>query len=180
MHRRTVIRNVLAFSAGAALIPSCVHDEGKASIPLKNISVTGNQEKMLESLSETIVPKTTTPGAKELSTHLFILMMVDDCLNKESQQKFMRGLVQFEELSIKKSGTGFLASGPAQKAALLTDIEAKKGVSEDVQSFYGTVKRFTVQGFVSSQYFLTKIQPYEMIPGRYHGCVPVKKTSAHG
>ena len=162
MHRRTVIRNVLAFSAGAALIPSCVHDEGKASIPLKNISVTGNQEKMLVSLSETI------------------LMMVDDCLNKESQQKFMRGLVQFEELSKKKSGTGFLASGPAQKAALLTDIEAKKGVSEDVQSFYGTVKRFTVQGFVSSQYFLTKIQPYEMIPGRYHGCVPVKKTSAHG
>jgi len=180
MHRRTVIRNVLAFSAGAVLIPSCVHDEGKASIPLKNISITGDQEKLLESLSETIIPKTSTPGAKDLSAHLFMLMMVDECLNRENQQKFIRGLAQFEELSKKRSGTGFITSTPAQKAALLTDIEAKKEVSEEVQAFYGTVKRFTVQSFVSSQYFLTKIQPYEMIPGRFHGCVPVKTNSAHG
>jgi len=180
MHRRTVIRNVLAFSAGAVLIPSCIHDEGKATIPLKNISITGDQEKMLESLSESIIPKTSTPGAQELSSHLFMLMMVDDCLNKENQQKFMSGMVQFEELSKKRYGAGFLAITPAQKTSLLTDIEAKKDVSEEIQAFYGTAKRFTVQSFTSSQYFLTKIQPYEMIPGRFHGCVPVKTSSAHG
>jgi Gluconate 2-dehydrogenase subunit 3 len=180
MNRRTVIRNVLAFSAGAILVPSCMHDEGRVSISLKNISITGEQEKLLQSLSETIIPTTATPGAKELSSHLFMLMMVDDCMNKENQGKFTRGLAQFDEFSKKKSGTGFVASSPAQKAALLTEIESKKDIPEDLRVFYGTAKRFTIQSFVSSQYFLTKIQPYEMIPGRYHGCVPVKTKTAHG
>ena len=180
MHRRTVIRNVLAFSAGTLLIPSCVHEKGSASIPLKNISITGDQEQLLASLSETIIPKTSTPGAKDLSAHLFMLMMIDDCLNKEQQQKFMKGLGEFEEMSKKKTGGGFADATSAQKAALLTDIEAKKDVSDNVQFFYSTASRFTIQSFVTSQYFLTKIQPYEMVPGRYHGCVPVKTTSHHG
>ena len=131
----------------------------------------------MEDLTETIIPKTSTPGAKDLSSHLFVLMMVDDCQSKENQQKFLKGLDQFEALSQKQSGTSFIESTPIQKTALLTAVEGKKDIPEELSTFYGMTKRLTIQHFTSSQYFLTKIQVYEMVPGRYHGCVPVKATS---
>ncbi|MBS1596963.1 MAG: gluconate 2-dehydrogenase subunit 3 family protein [Bacteroidetes bacterium] len=177
MNRRTVIKNFLVFSAGATLIPSCMHEETKSSILLKNIKINGDQEKMISELSEAIIPKTDTPGAKDLSSHLFVLMMVDDCATKEDQQKFMAGMNQFEALAKKDYGNSFATCTSSQKNELLKKIENKKEVSEKISSFYATTKRLTIQSFTSSQYFLTKVQVYEMIPGRYHGCVPVKNNS---
>jgi len=177
MNRRTVIRNVLFFSAGAVLVPSCVHEEGKSTIPLKNISLSGDQEKLMESLTETIIPKTSTPGANDLSAHLFVLMMVDECQPKDNQQKFMKGMSQFEALAKKQTGNNFAECTAVQKATMLGDIENKKDTPEELAAFYNITKRLTIQSFTSSQYFLTKIQVYEMAPGRYHGCVPVKATS---
>ena len=57
MNRRTALRNVVIISAGASLLPSCLSKD-KVSIPLKNISLTGSQEKMLAELadSEGIIP----------------------------------------------------------------------------------------------------------------------------
>ena len=180
MKRRTLIRNFVVFTAGAALLPSCAEQETKATIPLKNISISGEQEKLLEALSETIIPRTATPGAKDLASHLFVLMMVDDCFNAEERQKFVKGLTQFDEMARKKSGTNFVRSSPEQKKALLSEIESKKGISPELLAFYAASKRLTIQSFTSSQYYLTKIQVYEMVPGRYHGCVPVKNNSNHG
>ena len=177
MNRRTVIKNFLVFSAGAALIPSCLHEDSKAPILLKNIKVSGDQERMLAELAETIIPKTNTPGAKDISSHLFILMMVDDCYATADQQKFMKGMEQFEAMSKKDSGESFLQSSAMQKKELLKKIESKKDVPEEVVAFYETTKRLTIQSFTSSKYFLTNIQVYELIPGRFHGCVPVKNNS---
>jgi hypothetical protein len=39
--------------------------------------------------------------------------------------------------------------------------------------FFNTTKGLTIQSYIASEYFLTKVQVYELIPGRYHGCVPV-------
>ena len=36
----------------------------------------------------------------------------------------------------------------------------------------------TLQAFTGSQYYLTKVRVYEMAPGRFHGCVPVKAAKA--
>jgi hypothetical protein len=44
----------------------------------------------------------------------------------------------------------------------------------DVNFFYATVKRLTILAYSSSQYFLTKVQVYELVPGRWQGCIPVK------
>jgi hypothetical protein len=177
MNRRTVIKNFLVFSAGAALIPSCMHEEGKSSILLKHIKVNGDLEKMLAELSETIIPKTNSPGAKDLSSHLFVLMMVDDCYTTNDQQKYIRGLGQFDAFAKKNYGDSFLECTPAQKKELLKKIENKNDVPEEIASFYAITKRLTIQSFTSSKYFLTNVQVYEMIPGRFHGCVPVKNNS---
>jgi len=176
MNRRSVIKNFLFVSAGMSLIPACMHDKGKASFLLKNINVNGDQEKMLADLTETIIPKTNTPGANDLSSHLFVMMMVDDCFKKEDQQKFVKGMAAFEDLTKKRCNNTFTDCTPAQKKELLTDIEKKNNIPDDVTAFYNITKRLTIQSFTSSQYYLTKVQVYELVPGRWHGCVPVKTT----
>ncbi len=84
MTRREALRNCFIITVGTALLPSCMQKD-KASVALKNLEVNTDQEKLIAELSETIIPKTDTPGAKDVYAHLFVLKMVDDCYEKKDQ-----------------------------------------------------------------------------------------------
>jgi hypothetical protein len=172
--RRSALKQLLYVSAGMAILPACLQHTSRTSLTLKNISVDGDQEKMLAELVETIIPATTTPGAKELSAHLFTLIMMDDCYKKEDQQRWLTGMKAFEQASKKLNGHTFLDSTPAQREALLTALEAAKDDKDDATFFYRGAKHLTIQAYTSSKYFLTKVNIYELVPARYHGCVPLK------
>jgi gluconate 2-dehydrogenase subunit 3-like protein len=169
--RRTAIRQLTILSAGAALLPSCLHPHARPSASLKNFTITGDQEKLLEELTATLIPTDTTPGARDVSAHLFVLKMVDDCSPKTDQEKFMKGLASFDEAFRPVSGRTFAEASPAEREVLLTSIESKKIPGEELNFFYSTTKRLTIQAYTSSQFFLTKVQVYELVPGRWHGCV---------
>jgi hypothetical protein len=177
VNRRSAIKQFLFISAGVVLIPSCMQDKSKSAILLRNMSIDADQEKLLEELSETIIPKTSTPGAKDVSAHLFVLKMLDDCYKKEDQEKFIRGLGQFEDLAKKKLSHSFLKSTVEERESLLNDIENRKEQNEDLAFFYYNVKSLTIRGYTTSQYYLTNVQVYELVPSRYHGCVPVSKAN---
>lgn len=172
--RRTAIKQFLFISAGAAIIPSCMQDTGKASVILKNISINGDEEKMLAEVAETIIPKTDTPGAKDISAHLFALKMIDDCTSREDQQKFLSGMKAFADNAKKKNGKSFIESDAAQKDALIADLDKIKDGKDDVSFFYGTMKRYTVQAYTTSKFYMTTVHVYKMLPGKFQGCVPVK------
>lgn len=58
-------------------------------------------------LCETILPATDTPGAKDLSAHLFVLKMIDDCYKKDHQQQFSNGLKDFKDKTKQDFDKGF-------------------------------------------------------------------------
>jgi Gluconate 2-dehydrogenase subunit 3 len=175
VNRRTAIRQFLFVSAGVTLLPSCFHDQPRSSVLLSHFTITGDQEKLLAELAGTIVPTGATPGASDTSAHLFALKMLDDCYTKEQQQKFLKGLQQLDDASLAASGHRFAEAGPAERTMLLTGIESKKGSGTELDYCYREMKRLTIQAYTSSQFFLTKVRVYELVPGRWHGCVPVKK-----
>ncbi|PWT74537.1 MAG: hypothetical protein C5B59_10990 [Bacteroidetes bacterium] len=174
MNRRAVLRNILLFSAGSVILPSCLHEKTKSSILLRNLQLSSDDEELMAELTETIIPKTDMPGAKDLSSHLFVLMMVDDCLSTNDQTKFMKGMEQFQSYSAKRLGKSFVESGPSERKTWVSEVEAKKNLPEELLSFYSHTKRLTIQSFLSSKYYLTNVQVYELVPSRFHGCVPVK------
>lgn len=178
VNRRGAIRQIFCISAGALILPSCMEDKSKSSILLKNMSIDASEEKMLEHLTETILPSDGTPGARDIYAHLFALKMMDDCYKKEEQQKFVKGMKQFEKASGKELNTTFEKATPALRQQFLKKIEADKGSTEDLSFFYFTLKRLTIQAYTTSEFYLTKVQVYEMVPSRYHGCVPVKALSS--
>lgn len=178
INRRSAIKQIFCISAGALIIPSCMQDKSKSTILLKNISIDADQEKLVAELAETIIPSTSTPGAKDLYAHLFALKMVDDCYKKDDQQKFVQGLEAFQKKAKKELDRSFTDASPAERHRLLKKIEDDKDSKDDAASFYSTIKGLTVQAYTTSQYFMTKVHVYEMIPSRYNGCVPVKAQTS--
>jgi Gluconate 2-dehydrogenase subunit 3 len=176
MNRRTGIKTLLIISAAATLMPQCLQTK-KKTLPLKNLSINEDEEATLVQLSDDIIPSTGTPGAKDVAAHVFAIMMVDDCFPPVEQKKFQKGLGDFEDLASKKFNRSFSSCQPAERMELLKTIGGKNGITEDATFFYNAVKRLTIQAYTSSEYYLTKVQGYKLVPGRFYGCVPVHKAS---
>jgi len=177
MDRRSSIKTLLILSAGTALLPSCLQEEKKASVSVKNYKINGNDEDLVASVSDTIIPGGKTPGAKDVGAYQFALMMVDDCSSPEEQQQFMKGLKEFDDFSKKTVGTSFTKATPGQRNKVLQAIEDKKDIPENVAFFYHTMRGLTLEAFTQSKYYLTQVHVYELVPGKFYGCVPVKKAS---
>ncbi|HMG10680.1 MAG TPA: gluconate 2-dehydrogenase subunit 3 family protein [Mucilaginibacter sp.] len=183
MHRRIAIKNLALIIGGAALLPSCMHDSGKATVKLKNVDINADQEKLIGDMAETIIPKTSTPGARDLQLHLFVLKMVDDCYTTKNQQDFMTGMGQFNELIQKRYSRSFGQCDVKQREQVLLSIEQDKDPKStaypaQLKTFYDIVKGQTVNGYTTSKYFMTKQVVYELVPGRYNALYPVKKKQA--
>jgi len=174
LNRRLAIQQLLLIWAGAALLPSCLHNEQKVSIALKEIQIDRDDENMLAELAETILPKTDTPGAKELSAHLFVLKMVDDCYQKTDQVKYIQGMKDFETFVKSKTDKTFTENGTEEKLAMVAEVNQQKPDSSNMTYFYQTTKGLTVEAYTTCEYFLTKIRGYKMIPGKFQGCIPLK------
>jgi len=142
------------------------------------MSIDAGQEKLLEELTETIIPATDTPGAKDIYAHLFALKMLDDCSKKEDRQKFVNGMEQFQKRAKKELDKSFVAATPVQRQTFLKKIESEKESKEDLAYFYSTTKRLTIQAYTTSEHYLTKVQIYELVPARFLGCVPVKSLNS--
>jgi hypothetical protein len=173
MKRRTVIKYLFVVAGGAAVLPSCVQKQSKASLLLKNLDINADQENTLAEFAETLIPASATPGAKDTYAHLYALRILDDCFEKEAQQTFMKGLNDVETMMKKDHGSTFLNATAAQRAEMLTALENKKA-SDDALQFYKLMKNLTIQGYLTSKPVLGDIFHYELVPGRYNGAYPVK------
>lgn len=174
--RRAAIRNLLIVTAGVALLPSCLQDD--PSIKLKSLDINPEHERILASLSDAIIPKTDTPGALDLSAHLFVLKMVDDCYTKQEQEAFMQGFEEFNAQVKNKYNKSFNDLTASQKEDLLSELEGAKNMNESLKSFYSSTKRLTVLAYTTSKYYLADVNNFSLIPGKYEGSVPVSSLKA--
>jgi len=173
MQRRAALKNLLIIAGGTVLLPSCVQQDKKASIPLDHLKLSADQEALFAEIADTIIPKTDTPGAKELGVHQFVLTMVDDCYEKDDQDNFMKGLNEINDLSKKEYDSSFIKCTPQQRQQLLTRID-KQEIKGNVLGFFPLMKELTMQGYMKSQYVMSNLLVYELVPARFNGSFPVK------
>jgi len=173
LNRRDVLKQFAVVTAGFAIIPACMQDRSKSALLLKKIIVNPSDERMLSELCETILPKTDTPGAKDIAAHLFVLKMVDDCRSKEEQTRFMNGMAEFNTRCISSFGLAFIDCNEEKRNKIVEGLVADAEEKTDLISFFNTVKSLVMQAYTSSEFFLTQVQVYELVPGRYHGCVSI-------
>jgi hypothetical protein len=159
MKRREAIRSVLLISAGAALLYQC--KEKAATTTLKQIPLTRAEQDMINALTEFIIPRTDFPGADDLKTGDFVLMMADDLLSPEEQAKFSAGMKTFTDKDFTKMSTD-------ERNQFISSLEG------DSRTFYEMVKQGTIENFTSSEKYLKEVRNItDLIPPKFQACVPV-------
>lgn len=171
MKRRTVLKQ-LALTLGTVVsLPAWATQwSPQATSSYPNLAISPSQEILLAEIVETIIPTTDTPGAKEIGVHQFILTMLNDCYEKSAQDSFSTGLTSLEALTKTSFGKLFVECTPAQRLDILRKMEG----STDKNAFLPFVKRLTIQGYLNSEYVMTNLLIYELVPARFNGCFPVK------
>ncbi|QXV64100.1 gluconate 2-dehydrogenase subunit 3 family protein [Mucilaginibacter achroorhodeus] len=184
MNRRAAIRNMALILGGAIVLPSCLHDDkGKAIVELERLKIDAEQEKLVNSLTQTILPKTDTPGAAELGINLFVFKMMDDCASKEQQADFITGLKTFADEAKNQMNKAFADGTDQERTAFVQSVEKQstdKNFKDDgkLMAFYQMVKGQTIFGYTTSKFFMTKQVVYELVPGRYNAMYPASKATA--
>ncbi len=171
LERRQLLKQLLFASAAVTFVPSCLINHQKPGIRLKHITVNDTQEALLARLLSAIIPDTDTPGSKALHADLFAWKMLDDCSPKADQEKFIKGLNELAQFAQQKTGQFFNKANPEQVDQVMQLLESKNGVSESLKGFYWMAKRLAIEAYTNSEFYMTKVQVYEQIPGRFHGCV---------
>lgn len=184
MNRRTAVKNLVITAGAVAWLPACLAEtQGRETpaVPLKHLWLSAHQEKLLADVCETIIPRTTTPGARDLGLHLYVLKMLDDCCPAKEQLAFVVGLSELEQAALQHGKLPFSLCSASQKLAALQVIDSQllmleHGNSTELLRFYSTAKRLTVAGYTNSKYFLTNQVVYDLVPSRYDGYFPTKNV----
>ncbi|MEO8712377.1 MAG: gluconate 2-dehydrogenase subunit 3 family protein [Parafilimonas sp.] len=172
INRRSAIKYFVIVSAGAALLPTCKPADKKTSA-FGNIPIDEDQQVLLAEMMETIIPGGTTPGAKEVSAQIFALQMLNDCYEQNDRDKFIKGMQQFQKNVKDKYHKSFTECTAAERNEIITTINAQKDAKDEATFFYKTLKQLTIRGYSGSRYYLTNVQVYKLVPGKFKASVPV-------
>ncbi len=180
MDRRNALRHLAMISGGLVLIPSCEFSEEEALKAYENLGITAKDKQTLENLVGVIIPGKHLKGAKELSIQDFVLIMANDCLAESDRKDFAKGLKGIDDFTKKQFGKTFgemdAAEGAEAFRTIMANSTATDKSTKKAQNLLGTTKRFTLQGYMTSEYYLTEISPYQLVPGGFKGSVPVHET----
>jgi gluconate 2-dehydrogenase gamma chain len=185
--RREALKKT-AWLMGAAVSASTVAAflQGCKSAPdlnYKPVFFNEDQAGIVSELAETIIPKTDTPGAKDVGVPNFIDMMLKECYKEEDQKSFLDGLAKFDADAKAAYGDSFVYLKPEQKleyvkktneAALAAAKENKDPKAP--RPFILRVKELTMLGFFTSEAGATQVLQYVAVPGSYKGCIPVSEA----
>ncbi|CAH0996083.1 hypothetical protein EMA8858_02213 [Emticicia aquatica] len=173
MQRRSAIKTIALSIGSTIVLPSWANAWNKESISNSQFIISSSQETVLAEIVETIIPKTDTPGAKDLNIHQFTTKMVTDCYDKKSQDIFSKGIDLVDAAAKKDYSKTFIDCDAKQRLVILNKLSNSE--NNDEKGFIRLVKNLTIQGYLNSEYVMTNLRVYEFAPARYHGCVPVKK-----
>ena len=138
--RREALRRVSALMGGITLVatdrlellafePAALDQTMAGGVGL----FTAGDVALLDEIAETILPETTTPGAKAAKTGAFMALIVTDSYSLRDQKVFRDGMQKLEAASVKANGTGFMKSTPEQRLALLETLDKEQKAEADVR-----------------------------------------------
>ena len=189
MNRRDILKQLAVLSGGLMLVPSCDFSRNDILQAYDRLQVTINDKKVLQKLCNTIIPTDDThKGAEELMLSDFVLVMMDDCYGPDNQKDFMEGLKNLSTYANEQKRQNFESMPSDQAESFLQKIiehpqvkpkdsdEQKVIDFEQIRYCVQTTKSLAIQGFMASEYIMTEVMPYKLVPGPFQGKVRVHEN----
>jgi hypothetical protein len=127
--RREAILRMSALLGGVALIGSGALISGcrAEKTGMVGAPFTADDIAYLDEIADTILPTTSTPGAKAAKTGAFMALMVTDTYHEDDDKIFREGMRKLDDLSKQKNGgASFMKATPAQRLALLQELDKEQ------------------------------------------------------
>ena len=146
--RMSVLLGGVALIGSGALISGCRAEKtGTVGEPF-----TADDIAYLDEIADTILPTTSTPGAKAAKTGAFMALMVTDTYHEDDDKTFREGMRKLDDLSKQKNGgASFMKATPAQRLALLQELDKEQHDYSEKQRAEGRKKSDAVISSASQQ-----------------------------
>ena len=197
--RRDAIRLVTGWLGGAAiaggdhLLAYAFDDAALSRTMIQGAGAfTAVDVALLDEIAETILPETSTPGAKAAKTGAFMALMVTDAYTEEQRQMFIDGMRRVNEASVRAHGIDFMTASAAQRLAVIEVLDREQKAAMDARQpepvnrapaapaaadepahYFRMMKELALLGFFTSEIGCTKALRYIEAPGRYDPCAPL-------
>ena len=204
MNRRELLKMIAAATGSAMIGGEFLLSGCKANSDSAPVAFTEENIAFLDEVAETIIPQTTTSGAKAAGVGRFMTVMVNDCYTKDDQAIFHKGLSILDDECNKMHKVGFIKATPEQRKQLLIAVDKetkdyvkKKADAENVQKekqkqgqekntddfkketmpnhYFQQLKQLAIFGYFTSEKGRTESLRYTPVPGKYQGVIDYKK-----
>jgi hypothetical protein len=122
MNRRDLLKQI-ALLTGGAVIGGELFLAGCKTGPKAAADFSATTISFLDEVAETIIPATSTPGAKAAKVGEFMKVMVTDCYTQRQQDAFMSGIGELDTACEKMHSKSFMECNAEQRKALLVSLE---------------------------------------------------------
>jgi len=184
--RREAIQHVAALLGGAALsggdqlLAFSFDAAALEQATAKGVGAfTAADVALLDEIAETILPETSTPGAKAARTGAFMALSVTDVYTTGNQATFRDGLRKVDEACTSAHGKAFMAATPAQRLTVLQVLDREQKAfmdalpnNDESRHYFRLMKELALLGYFTSEIGCTKVLRYVESPGRFDPCAP--------
>jgi hypothetical protein len=180
MNRREAVQYI-SLLLGGTLVGSNVFLSGCKSDTGVSMTFTDADVSLLNEIADTILPATSTPGAKAAKVGEFMTVMVNDCYEEKDQKIFHEGMAKLDDFSNKNYNKPFMKIDAQQRHDLLVKLDneqkeyMKNKKKEDPSHYFRMMKELTLLGYFTSEIGCTQARRYVERPGKYDGDIPYKK-----
>ncbi len=177
LSRRAAIKRV-ALLVGATLTPAVLEGLAQAqsvgAIATKPVNLSGAQFAVVDAIAERIVPRTDTPGARDVRVPQFIDLMFGDYLTGADKKTWIDGLADVDARSQRAHGKVFAQLNETQQDAILKVIAGESQRME--KTFFHQIRDLTLVGYFTSEPVGRNVTRFDPIPGRYDPCVTLSEV----
>jgi hypothetical protein len=192
MHRRQALR-LLASAATLPLLSreafslfQAVHEQMPEQAVLKTFNP--QQNAIVTTIAELIIPQTDTPGAKAARVNEFIDLILTEWYDEEEKSTFMTGLADVDSRTHELYGKDFVDCAEKQQVEILQALDDEVAAREQdarrrrnhppEKNFFFMMKQLTLVGYYTSQVGFEQELHGEIIPARHAACVPLDGEAA--
>jgi len=124
--RVTALLGGTALVGGSALLSGCREENTDAPFTADEIA-------FLDEVADTILPTTSTPGAKAAKTGAFMALIVTDSYSPADRKIFREGMRKLDQASRKAHGVTFIEATPQQRIATLQVADREQKAEGDAR-----------------------------------------------
>lgn len=130
------------------------------------------QQALVTSIAEMIIPETDTPGATSVKVPQFIDLILTEWMSDQERTAFLAGLGDIDVEAVAMGSPRFIELAEPKRGEFVTGLDAKRPHKEGAGLAFERIKALTVYGYFTSERVQVDVLKTQMFFNGYDGNVP--------